>query len=346
MTYAVTMRHGRAASVDPARTALAIGVSVAGALLLTAASGAFSTVLLPWLPYQTNGDDYRALTTSGIGPLLVLVTSAALGAMWWTTRAGRTVLELWIAVSLGLLILNSILTQAGGVRGSGGWYAGRVGALASALAVLWAYLHEVNATHTRTEQTAMSELLRTRASLRQSQKMGAIGHLTSGIAHDFNNLLTVVSSAFDMIQRRPHDRERIMKMTDAGLQAVARGVSLTSQLLAFSRCRVLRPETVNLNVVLMRFEPIASRAITETVSLEWRLDPGLHPVVLDTVELETAVLNLIVNARDAMEANGGRIVISTRNAALGSDTMPHGARTKDQGPRARRGRIRRGVHIG
>jgi signal transduction histidine kinase len=324
LAYAATVRRGRAASFQPHQTSFAACLSVIAALGLTTACGTVSTVLLPWLLQQSDGDDYRLMVTSGVGPGLILLTVVALGALWRTTRVGRTVLELWIAVSLVLLTFDSILTQVGGMRGSVGWYIGRIGALISALAVLWAYLHEVNATYTRAEQTAATERLHIKASLRQAQKMEAVGHLTSGVAHDFNNLLMVIISAFKMIQKCPDDVGRIGKVAEAGLQAVSRGTSLTAQLLLFSGRKVLAPERVNPNGVLTGFKAMAAHAVPPSVSLEWQLDIDLHSVVLDIVEFETAVLNLVVNARDALEVTGGRILVATRNAVLNHDAMPEG----------------------
>ena len=327
LAYAATVSRERAASFAPHRTALAACLSIVGALLLTAAFGVFSTLLLPWLPRQTHGDNYMAFVTSGVGPVLVLSTIVALGAMWWTTRDGRTVLELWIAVALALLTLDSILTQAGMTRGSVGWFTGRIGALISALVVLWAYLHEVNATHERAEIVAATELSRVEEALRHAQKMEAVGHLTSGIAHDFNNLLMVLTSAFELISKRPAE---VAIMAEMGLKAIDRGAALTAQLLSFSGRKVIRPETVNPNTVMAGFQGMASRAVPPCVCLEWRLDTAGHLVVLDTVEFETALLNLIVNARDAMGSGGGRIVLSTRDAILRAGAMPAGARHNDE----------------
>ena len=329
LAYAGTVRRGRVASFRPDQTGFAAGLSVVAVLGLTAAFGAVSTVLLPWLMQQTDGDDYRRFVTSGVGPALILFTVVALGALWRTTRTGRTVLELWLAISLILLTLDSVLTQVGGTRGSVGWYAGRVGAMVSAFAVLGAYLHEVNATYARAEQTAAAERLHIEASLRQSQKMEAIGQLTSGVAHDFNNLLMAMVGAFTMIQKQLGDAGQIVKLTEAGLKAVARGTSLTAQLLLFSGRRALSPERVNPNAVLADFEAIALHAVPPGVTLEWQLDPGVYAVVLDIVEFETAVLNLVVNARDALAGTGGRILIATRNAVLGRGVMPDGVCSGD-----------------
>ena len=327
--YAATVRRERAASFAPEQTALAVWLSIAVAVLLTAAVGVFSTTVLPWLPRQTDGDNYMAFVTSGVGPCLLLSTLVALGALWWTTRVGRTVLELWIAVSLALLTFDSLLTQLGMARGSVGWYAGRIGALIAASTVLWAYLHEVNATYARAEKLAASERLRIEEALRHAQKMEAVGHLTSGISHDFNNLLVVINSAFELILKRQHQPGEVAKIADMGLNAVTKGTALTAQLLSFSSRKTLRPETVNPNTVMADFQAMALRAVPASVCLEWRLESGAHPVVIDTVEFEMALLNLIVNARDALGSGGGHIIVSTRNATLRVGAMPDGARPND-----------------
>ncbi len=317
LAYALALRNRRPRLVPPGRVGLAVLASALGALLAAGAAALAATAGLPFLPHQVTGDDYRALTTSGVGPAVQLLTVAALFAVWRATRAGRTVLELWIAASLALLVLDNILTMAGSARGTVGWYAGRVEAMVSAFVILWAYLHEVDALRARAEAAA-DELARAEAALRQAQKMEAVGRLTGGIAHDFNNLLMVVTSGFDLIRRRPGDTARVAKTAEAGLEAAQRGARLTRQLLSFARKQDLRPETVNPNALLLGFAPLARRAVGEAVRIETALDPALHPVRIDPNEFESAVLNLVVNARDALPPQGGRIAVESRNATRGT----------------------------
>ena len=326
LAYALALRRKHLMPVAPERAGLA---AVGAALLAVAAAGTtavLATLGLPWLPRQVMGDDYSALTASGVGPAVQLLTAAALGMVWRATRGRRTALDLWIAVSLALLILDNFLTMAGGARASIGWYAGRIEATVSAFVILWAYLHEVDALRARAAAAA-EEAARAGAALRQAQKMEAIGRLTGSVAHDFNNLLMVVTSGFEMIRRRPDDRARVLKMADAGLEAAQRGARLTRQLLTFARRQDLRPETVNLNASLIDFEPLARRALGEAVKVSLALHPALHPTRIDLSEFESAVLNLVVNARDALPAQGGRVTVSTCNAVR--DAQPsagvHGA---------------------
>jgi signal transduction histidine kinase len=165
-----------------------------------------------------------------------------------------------------------------------------------------------------TDQRAIEE------ALRQSQKMEAIGQLTGGVAHDFNNLLTVIVGGLDMMIRRPDQVDRVKRLAEAAMTAARRGEQLTQQLLAFSRRQMLRPQTLNPNRLLLDFEPLAARAAGGAVRLAFDLDRGLDPIRIDPAQFEAAVLNLIVNARDAMQDGPGEasIEVRSRNVRLGT----------------------------
>ncbi len=156
----------------------------------------------------------------------------------------------------------------------------------------------------------------TEEALRQAQKMEAIGQLTGGVAHDFNNLLTVIVGGLDMILRKPDNLERVVRLGEAAMGAARRGEQLTQQLLAFSRRQMLRPRTLNPNRLLIDFRPLAERAAGGAVETVFDLDPALDPIRIDPAQFEAAVLNLVVNARDAMEAGGSRLTIRSRNMHL------------------------------
>ncbi|MFH6781344.1 MULTISPECIES: ATP-binding protein [Methylobacterium] len=160
----------------------------------------------------------------------------------------------------------------------------------------------------------------TEEALRQAQKMEAIGQLTGGVAHDFNNLLTVIVGGLDMMLRRPEQVERVKRLAEAAMGAARRGEQLTQQLLAFSRRQMLRPQTLNPNRLLLDFRPLAERAAGGAVELAFDLDPAIDPIRIDPAQFEAAVLNLVVNARDAMEGRDGhaRIAVTTRNVHLGT----------------------------
>jgi two-component system, NtrC family, sensor kinase len=157
------------------------------------------------------------------------------------------------------------------------------------------------------------------ASLHQAQKMEAVGQLTGGVAHDFNNLLTAIMGSLEMIVRGGEAGEMVRKYAAAAMRAAERGARLTQQLLAFSRRQVLRPEIVNVNRMLGEFETLMQRAVGESIRLVLTLDPEVDPCRVDPAQFQAAVLNLVVNARDATPA-GGHISIESRNVVLAADS--------------------------
>ena len=166
-----------------------------------------------------------------------------------------------------------------------------------------------------TEKRAAAEALdRAQAALFQAQKMESIGQLTGGIAHDFNNLLSVISSGVELLgmQRNPGSDAKTL---DSMRRAIDRGATLTGQLLAFARQQPLEPETRNINRIISGFESVLRRAVNTSIEFVLTLDPLAHNAVIDAARLESAVLNLVVNARDAMP-DGGRIEVATANVVL------------------------------
>ena len=151
--------------------------------------------------------------------------------------------------------------------------------------------------------------------LRQSQKMEAMGQLTGGVAHDFNNLLMVASSGLDLLERTS-DPARRERLRDGIRQAIDRGASLTQQLLAFSRRSPLKPEVIDIGQRLSGMHAILDRSLREDVTVRMMLPPDLWRVEVDASQLEVAVLNIAINARDAMP-DGGTITIEARNEPSG-----------------------------
>jgi signal transduction histidine kinase/ActR/RegA family two-component response regulator len=159
----------------------------------------------------------------------------------------------------------------------------------------------------------IAEREKAEARLVQAQKMEAVGQLTGGIAHDFNNLLTAVVGSLDLLLRRTDD-EKVRRLARNALQAAERGAELTAQLLAFSRRQRLSPTPIQPNQVVSGMGDLIARTIGPHVRVETRLEPNLWLALADPTQLEVMILNLAINARDAMPA-GGRLIIATRNVA-------------------------------
>jgi signal transduction histidine kinase len=163
-------------------------------------------------------------------------------------------------------------------------------------------------------KSAMRERELAERALAQAQKAEAIGQLTGGIAHDFNNLLMVIAGGIDMLERAS-DQARREKLIGAMRQAAARGQTLTRQLLAFARRMTLAPEPLNLRTLVDGMRILVGGALRGDISVEVDIEPDLWPVLADPGELELALLNLLVNARDAMPA-GGVLTLAARNEWL------------------------------
>lgn len=152
--------------------------------------------------------------------------------------------------------------------------------------------------------------------LRQAQKLEAVGQLTGGIAHDFNNLLAVVLGNLELASKRAPDDPRLRSLLDNAAQAAQRGASLTQRMLAFARRQDLNPEPVNIPDLVLGMAELLRRSIGPSIRIETRFPLGLPRARVDANQLELALLNLAVNARDAMP-EGGSIVISAHEQMIG-----------------------------
>ncbi|RYY35897.1 MAG: PAS domain-containing protein, partial [Sphingomonadales bacterium] len=166
--------------------------------------------------------------------------------------------------------------------------------------------------------------------LRQAQKMEAVGQLTGGIAHDFNNLLQVIVGYVDMLAANPvlKTEPRAARAVEAIGKAAARGATLTQQLLAFARKQDLQGRLLNLNALIGGFQSLVERTIGGAVEVRYELAPDLGNGRVDPVQAEMALLNILINARDAMP-DGGTITIATENRALGPGSGPPGTQPGD-----------------
>ncbi|ARP87447.1 hybrid sensor histidine kinase/response regulator [Bordetella genomosp. 9] len=167
------------------------------------------------------------------------------------------------------------------------------------------------------ENEATAELELAQEALRQAQKMEAVGQLTGGIAHDFNNLLTGIIGSLQLMQKRA-ERGMLVDITrysDMAMESAKRAAALTHRLLAFSRRQPLAPKPTQPNVLIQSLTDLFERTLGEKIALAVDLQDGLWNVLCDPHQLENAILNLVINARDAMP-DGGRLTITTRNTDL------------------------------
>jgi signal transduction histidine kinase/CheY-like chemotaxis protein len=223
---------------------------------------------------------YRNVTLEGVASYTAYVTSLPTG---WSTHVAVPAspfdaarlwsAALWLGVSFGCLALAGVLT----------WWTLRGLAIERAQA-------------TR---------------LQQSQKMEAVGHLTGGIAHDFNNLLTAIIGSLDLVLRRAALDERNRSYLEGALDAARRGAKLTSRLLAFSRTESLTIEAVDIQETLSGMSGLIDQSLGPTIEVRFEVDPDARWVSTDRNQLELALLNLAVNARDAMP-DGGRLTFSAK----------------------------------
>ena len=212
-----------------------------------------------------------------------------------------------ILVSMSAIILAILAISQRALARANSELARRAGELSSANAEL---------------RVQIEEREKAEAALRQSQKMEAIGQLTGGVAHDFNNLLQIITGSLGSLRRRSarwslaanaaRDFDRFL---DGAEEGARRAAALTRQLLAFSRRQPLEPKTIDANRLVAQMTSLLTRTLGETIAIETVLASGLWRVLTDPNQLESAILNLAVNARDAMP-RGGKLTIETANAHL------------------------------
>jgi PAS domain S-box-containing protein len=158
--------------------------------------------------------------------------------------------------------------------------------------------------------------------LAESQKLDALGQLTGGVAHDFNNLLMIIAGNLHILKRRAGDDPKFRRAAEAIENATKRGAALTNQLLTFARRQSVNPEPIDLAERIEAIRQVLDTGVGSAVRLEFDIEPKIWPVTVDVAEFETALLNLVINARDAM-SSGGTITISARNRTS-ADPMTSG----------------------
>jgi signal transduction histidine kinase/ActR/RegA family two-component response regulator len=258
------------------------------------------------------------------GGAAALAVSLALA--WWVGRGIRRPVEALTIAASGLGSGKPIGALIGGVR-----ELDQVGnalrTTAAALTRNREQLESMVAGRTR-ELADANERLRSeitareqaQAALVQAQKMEAMGQLTGGVAHDFNNLLTAVSGSLALLEPRISD-ERSLRLLRTAQRGASRGAKLTESLLAFARKQRLDPVPADLNAIVIETSEMLRRAIGASVEIRHALSSELWPVLVDVSQIETALLNIAINARDAMP-EGGILLIETANIRAGNAELP------------------------
>jgi signal transduction histidine kinase/CheY-like chemotaxis protein len=317
--YAVMAdRDGRVSRVRDISAGIVMGVILTAvtALVLTL----FATMGQDMLPAIMDGADYSMLVSKGISPAICLVSLAAVVLLW--RRRNASTLDLWLFVVMGAWLCDVGLSAiVGSSRYDLGWYGGRTFGLLAASFLLVVLLTELNrlygglAEALDVAEERNVQLQNSREQLAHAQRLEAMGQLTGGVAHDFNNLLMVVTSSMDIILRSPGNAQKVEKFARAALDACSRGQKMTQQLLTFARRQSATPETVDPNRVIAGLEDLLQRAIGPSIQIVTDLGSATDPILVDKVQFESAILNLVVNARDAMP-DGGNVIIRTENVVI------------------------------
>ncbi|MGP0093372.1 MAG: MASE4 domain-containing protein, partial [Xanthobacteraceae bacterium] len=302
---------------DPAR---AVYVACVGAIALATGFTILTTLGHDWLPVIVQNNVYAPGLIKGIGPAIWGSALVALALLW--KRRDPTVLDLWLtAVLVAWLLEVAYSGRVGMHRYDFGWYAGRIYGLLARSFLLVMLLIETRRLYANlTEALKLAErrnadLLRSREDFARVQRMEAMGRVIAGVAHDFNNILTVITSSLEVARREPNQSAKHQHLIQSSLRAARQGAETTQQLLTFVRGQVLQPEILDTNGVIKGNEEFIKRAVGETVTVTMNLSPNLWPVRIDRSQFETAVPNLVVNARDAVGGTG-EITIQTRNVSL------------------------------
>ena len=299
----------------------AYGVAVAGSILGILLRFALGGIL-PGYPFITFFPPILIAALVGRGPGAVASVLCAAFADYFLIEPHGFSLPWpagWIGMAAFFLVSAAIVTFVDAAIVTGA----RLNKATRELSLLNEQLEERVAERTR-ELTMMTAQMREEMTtkeiaemqLRQLQKTQAVGQLTSGIAHDFNNMLSIIIGSLDVTLRRlDQGRTDIAKLVENAMEGAKRAATLTHQLLAFSRQQPLAPVATDVNALVAKLGELLRRALGETITLECVLGGGLWRCSIDPGQLENAILNLAVNARDAMPG-GGKLTIETLNAYL------------------------------
>ncbi len=314
LAYGLLSRHGKdRIQIGPRR---AVFVACAGTIVLAASLTALTTLGHDWLPAIVRDDAYAPGRVGGAGPIIAFSALSALAILSW--RRNPTVLDVWLmAVLVAWLLEIAYSGRLGMRRYDFGWYTGRVYGLLAGSFLLAMFLVETRRLYRQLSvalelaQRRNAELIRSREDFARVQRMEATGRVVASAVHDFNNILAVITNTLEAMLRDSTVTEKYRRPLQTSLGAARQGARMNEQLLAFARPQVLKPESVNPNDVIKGIEGILAKAVGEGVRVATKLDPELWPVEVDRTQFESALVNLAVNARDAMEGKG-EIAFETR----------------------------------
>jgi signal transduction histidine kinase len=334
MLLAAIWIDGRRSTVTPERRSAVLlrGLLAVTLLVMLAVAAAVLLVELP--ASHRNGDRLldSSLALNAVRSLLAITALVLL----WRRRRHQTLVHLSLSLTLVACSLGPLLIDLGGAPYTFGWYAGRASfALGTGIVLLQMLIGMVRLQARLTdgmaamrEQTRLlqGEIARRELAERRlmhAQRLEAIAHLAGDVAHDFNNLLMAMRANAEILQRTSTDAH-VIKLADNTFHAVMRGARLTHSLLAFGRRHSLRALALDMSQVLSRVQILTQRVVGEGLTVRVQEQAAIWPCLADSDQLEIAVLNLVLNARDAMP-EGGDILILVVNLTLGDkSSVPAG----------------------
>jgi signal transduction histidine kinase len=315
--------------IDPDQAIPAIvAVALGGGLLI-----GLVTIGKGWMPDLLVDGDYTQVYIVTVSTVWLLSFAAAI-LVW--RRRDRSALDLWLVVVMVAWLADIALAAAlNRQRWDLGFYAGRLYGLLAASFVVGMILLETSGLYSRLRKATVTledrahrleadmrghlvEHRQTEAQLRQAQKMEALGNLTGGMAHDFNNLLGALILNLECLQTMVEPESEQAEMVELSLEATLHGAELTRHLLAFARRQPLQPRRVELNGLIGDLTRFLGRTLGDHISVSLELASDLWPIVADPSQVESALMNLANNARDAMP-RGGKLLIATGNRVLDTD---------------------------
>jgi signal transduction histidine kinase len=294
-------------------------------LLGVALIGAFCTLGHASLPTVVVGRNYGLMVTLGISPGMIVLCLLAIAVLVWGPGRNRSVLDVWlVAVMLVWLLDIAMSAVIGSARYDLGWYLGRVFGLGAGVFIFGVLLLEANALHAHLARALLAaeeskrQAVESREELARGQRLEAMGQLTGGIAHDFNNVLQVIGASLNLLRMKlsKTDKEQLGELIDRASAGVQRGARLSSELLAFGRRQPLRPRVIDAGELVVDMAEVARRTLGRAITIDTEVASDLWPTLVDPSLLENALLNLILNARDAIAENGN-IVLSAQNVREG-----------------------------